>query len=83
MAKLTLAKRKVHSKRRPEKKIPPPASSRLARDGLPTGTPESWTRARIRWMMRENAEGGACVDQETAACQAVREVKKFAGDDRV
>jgi hypothetical protein len=34
-------------------------------------------------MMRENAEGGACVDQETAACQAVYEVKKFAGDDRV
>jgi hypothetical protein len=34
-------------------------------------------------MMRENAEGGAGVDQETAACQTVCEVKKLAGDDRI
>jgi hypothetical protein len=34
-------------------------------------------------MMRKNAEGGACVDQKTAACQAVCEVKKLAGDDGV
>ncbi len=34
-------------------------------------------------MMRKNAEGGACVDQETAAGQTVCEVEKLAGDDRV
>jgi hypothetical protein len=33
--------------------------------------------------MRENAEGGAGVDQETAAGQTVCEVKKLARDDRV
>jgi hypothetical protein len=34
-------------------------------------------------MMREDAEGGAGVDQETATGQTICEVKKFAGDDRV
>jgi hypothetical protein len=33
--------------------------------------------------MREGAEGGAGVDQETAAGQTVCEMKKLAGDDRV
>jgi hypothetical protein len=33
--------------------------------------------------MREDAEGGAGVDQETAAGQTVCEMKKLAGDDRV
>jgi hypothetical protein len=34
-------------------------------------------------MMREDAEGGAGVDQKMAACQAVCEVKNLTGDDRV
>jgi hypothetical protein len=33
--------------------------------------------------MREDAEGGVGVDQETAAGQTVCEMKKLAGDDRV
>jgi hypothetical protein len=33
--------------------------------------------------MREDAEGVAGVDQETAAGQTVCEMKKLAGDDRV
>jgi hypothetical protein len=34
-------------------------------------------------MMREDAEGGAGVNQETAAGQTICEMKKLAGDDRV
>jgi hypothetical protein len=33
--------------------------------------------------MREDAEGGAGVDQETVASQTVCEMKKLAGDDCV
>jgi hypothetical protein len=33
--------------------------------------------------MREDAEGGTGVDQETAAGETICEMKKLAGDDRV